>query len=209
VRAIPANDRWSFKETTADASSAYAAANPFTGRASWDCSTGPNNQDFRPGSYGRVYLDHADGNAVFASYGRAMHVVENENSVDVYLFPIRDLDWWGAVQRTVSVTRTSRGAAVTATKQAEISIPALAQLTLVDAQSQRAIIRAGDSVTATFDDGPPGTTRPVTLSMNAIAPILGTPDLDTNSLAGVGPNGWNGAATLNNSPFAKADAAAR
>ena len=62
------------------------------------------------------------------------------------------------------------------------------------------MIRTGDTITVTFDEGPEGLTRPVTMELTPQSLVTGSPDIDTGTLAGVGPRDWSGRATLNPPP---------
>lgn len=187
------------KEVVADASGAYAAGNPFSTFSTTNCSISPKIQDFTPGDLGRAYVLHADANQVFAAYGRSLHVQENTNYIEVYPVVAGGLDWSSTPSRPISVTVTPKqGAPVSASKPSSANPHGQTKFTLTTGGilNQPVLIRVGDSVAVSFDEGPVGTTRPVALSLNSLALVTGTPDVDTNTLAGVGPRGWSGQATI-------------
>ncbi|MDP2659756.1 MAG: hypothetical protein Q8R28_03410 [Dehalococcoidia bacterium] len=205
VRVVPLDDRAARREVVADSSGVYSAGSPFTSLSNSTCAESPKTEDFTPGDSGRVYVRHPDGNEVFASYGRSMHVLENENYLEIYPFVARDLDWSTTPSRAITVTVTPKLASpvtVQANSQASRSGKTQVRVT-TGTPSQKVLIRFGDSVAVSFYEGPVGLTRQVTLSMNSLALVTGAPDVDTNTLGGVGPKGWPGRATLNPPPTVK------
>lgn len=205
IRTVPLDDRAARREVVADSNGIFSAGNPFTSFSNSSCSETTKVEDFTPGDSGRVYVRHSDGNEVFVSYGRSMHVLENENYVEVYPFVMRDLDWSSTPQRMITVTVTPRqGSPATVQVNSSVMQSGKTQVYVTTgAQNQKVLIRVGDTISVGFDEGPSGSTRPVILSMNSIALVTGTPDVDTNTLAGVGPKGWPGQATINPPPTVK------
>jgi hypothetical protein len=199
----------------ANAANAYTAGNPFTSFSDASCTTSTSTQSFLPGAVGRAYVTHADGNTVFTVWGREMHVNENENFAELYYFPTQNLDWsttpqWSKVTSTVTVTKangTSTSVVCPTTYPntqctGAGGLPADTKAYVLDAQSQKVIVYAGDGVSASFTEGPPaGPNRQVTLSLAGIPLITGSPDVTTSTVAGVGPANWDGLGTLN-SPIA-------
>src|SRR5262249_25167350 len=211
VKVIPATARTVSQTAVANAANAYTAGNPFSSFSDASCTTSTSTQSFLPGAVGRAYLTHADGNTVFAVWGREMHVNENENFAELYYFPTQNLDWsttpqWSKVTSTVTVTKASGTSAsvvcptTSPNTQCTVAggLPADTKAYVLDAQSQKVIVYAGDGVSAIFTEGPPaGPSRPVTLSLTGIPLITGSPDVTTSTVAGVGPANWDGLGTLN------------
>jgi hypothetical protein len=204
MRVIPAGDRASRSEVTSGGDGQYRAGNPFTQVGAANCADTPKTFDFVPGDSGRAYVEHGDNNEVFAAYGRSIHVNQNENYVELFQFDERDLDWHTPPpQRIATVTLKPRqGAPLTVQQKAEYGRPGKTKVTLLDGQGQRVLIRAGDSITATFDEGPDRLMRSTSMEVKPQALVTGSPDTDTGTLAGVGPRGWMGRATLNPEPKA-------
>lgn len=200
LRAIPENDRWSYRVTTADQTNRFSAGNPFRNVSSHNCSEQDKTEDFDKADSGRVYYRHPDGNAVFAHYGRVMWVNQNEQYVDVWPFVWRDVDWDGTPGKravTVTLTRRDGSAPITTGVQSEPNHPGAAKIAFVDAQGQRVLIRAGDSVTASFLEGPDdGPQRLATLTLDRQPLVLGVPDVDSSTIAGIAARGWHGGATM-------------
>lgn len=210
LRVIPYNDRPARRELVADASGTYTAGNPFTYTNTSSCAESSKVEDLDLGDSGRTYLRHADSNRVFAAYGRSINVQENENTVEVYPFVLGGLDWGGlAPTRAISVTLTPKaGSPVTASGLSSTFNSGKVKLSLTSVvsgttQTLPVLIRVGDTISVSFDEGPTGLTRPVTISMGPLALITGSPDVDTYTLAGVGPKGWTGLAVLNSDSTAK------
>jgi hypothetical protein len=193
VRVVPADDRDSRQEATADSGGRYSAGNPFKYLSPSSCSESNKTENFIPGDSGRAYIRHNDGNEVFAVYGRSMHVNENEKYVELYQFVIQDLDWWDTPRRTALLTQThSNGTSESPVQaQAESTRPGKTKL------YPNALIRPGDSILAAFEEGPEGLKRSVNWNLKSIALITGSPDRDASTLAGVGYKDWYGQATLN------------
>src|SRR5438093_12526379 len=103
---------------------AYDGGNPFVNTNDYNCSTTSSVQTVAPGNSGRTYLTHPDGNAVFVTWGRSMHVNENENFVEVYGYPTQNLDWFSVPQIQVTVTLTPRdgGSPTVATASSDYSL---------------------------------------------------------------------------------------
>jgi hypothetical protein len=197
VRVIPAADRTTRRDLTAGADGKFRAEQPFTAVSSSNCSLSEKTLDFDPGESGRVYAELAHGDKVFAAYGRSIHVNLNENYLELYQFPTRDLDWSSVTGRTAAITVTRRGggAPVESSVKADNGRPGKTRVTLTDSAGARVILRSGDVIRARFDEGPGTTTRTVTLDFT-LPLATGSPDITTHTLAGVGPRGWNGRATL-------------
>ncbi|MBI2940639.1 MAG: hypothetical protein HYY04_09400 [Chloroflexi bacterium] len=209
VRVVPENDRTARQEVVVGSDGTYRARNPFISLSNGTCTESTTTKSLAPGDAGRAYVRHADGNEVFAAYGRSMHVNLNENYLELYLFATRDLDWDPTTRRTATVTLTPRqGSPTTVDVLADFGREGKTRVSLVDGQSQRVIIRPGDSLTATFDEGPGAPIRTASLAMSTLPLVTGSPDTDTDTLAGVGPRGWDGQALLNPPPTAKAGAIA-
>jgi hypothetical protein len=198
VRVVPAEDRSARREVVVDASGAYRAGNPFTYFTNSSCAETTKNEDFTLGKFGRVYVRHDDGNEVFAAfYTRSMNVNENENYLELYPFVLRGLDWWQTPVRSVATTLTPRqGSPTTVNTNSTNSANGLTKISIADSQGQKVLIRAGDSLSATFDEGPNGVTRQASLAMSSLPLITGSPDTDTSTLAGIGPLNWYGYASL-------------
>lgn len=204
LRVVPQADRASRFEATVGADGRFKIENPAV-QISSTCGESSKTFDFAPGDSGRVYVQKGDNNEVFAAYGRSIHVNQNENYIELFQAPTRDLDWIDIPQRTATVTLTPRTAApLTVTAKSEAVRTGKTKVYLVDGLNQRVLIRAGDSISATFDEGPVGLTRPTTIEVKAMALVTSSPDLEANNLAGVGPRGWVGRATLNAPPTAPA-----
>ena len=197
LRVIPAGDRTTHRELNADADGKFRAGQPFRAVSSTSCAESDRTLDFDPGDSGRVYADVADGDKLFAGYGRSIHVNLNENYFELYQFPTRDIDWATVAGRTTAITVTPRagGATVTASVKADAGRAGKTRVTLLGASGERVILRAGDVIRAQFDEGPAGTLRPVTIDFT-LPLATGSPDLTSHTLAGVGPKGWGGRATL-------------
>ncbi|HEV8636459.1 MAG TPA: hypothetical protein VG370_19725 [Chloroflexota bacterium] len=195
LRVIPASDRTSYRDLTPGADGKFRAAQPFTSVSSTNCAESPKTLAFDPGASGRVYAKLADGNELFAAYGRSIHVNLNENYFELYQFPTRGLDWESITARDVAITVTPRQGSVFNTTVRGQTGGSKTSVTLTTPQGERVILRAGDSIRATFDEGPTGTTRPVTVEF-VLPLVTGSPDIVTHTLAGVGPKGASGRATL-------------
>jgi hypothetical protein len=204
VRVVPSDlPRANRREVTAGPTGAYSAGNPFTNQSDTSCAESPRTLDFTPGDSGRAYVRHADGNEVFAAYGRAMHVHQHENYAELYVYPTRDLDWDITPQRTVQVTLTPKqGPSTALAATPSPGRPGKTQVYLANAQG-KVIIRGGDSLTATFDEGPNGVTRSTTIALEAMPLVTGSPDVETSTVGGIGPRAWGGRVTLNPQPVAR------
>lgn len=202
LRVIPTKDRTAFAQVTADGSGSYATGSSFTTVTDSNCNQGTKTEDFKPGDGGRVYLTHPDGSRVFEGFGRSISVNENENFVELYLYATQGVDWQNTPQVPVQVTITpSNGTPTTVAAKGGGPGNGDTKVYLVDSSQQKIIIRAGDSISATFSEGPSGTTRDASISVSSIPLITGSPDLDSNTLAGVGPQSWWGQALLNAPPY--------
>jgi hypothetical protein len=197
VRVIPAADRATRRDVAAGADGKFRAEQPFTAISSTNCASSERALDFDPGDAGRVYAELAEGDKMFAAYGRSMHVNLNENYLEVYQFPTRDLDWTNVNARstTITVTRRAGGPPIEVVTKADSGRPGRTKVTLTDSTGERVILRSGDLIRAQFDEGPITPTRAVTLDFT-LPLATGSPDITTHTLAGVGPRGWNGRATL-------------
>ena len=196
VRAIPADDRDTYREVSPGADGAYRATQPFTSVSSTSCGESTKTADYSPGDSGRVYANLADGNALFAAYGRSIHVNLNENYLDLYQFVSRGLDWSFPPARQATITLTPRsGPVVTRNVTADLGVPGRTRVTLTTVPGGDAInMHPGDSIRATFLEG---LTQTRTVTIDFTLPLLtATPDVRTSTLAGVGPRGLNGHATL-------------
>ncbi len=199
LRVIPARDRAARTEVVVAGSGGFAAGNPYTTLNLATCVESTRTYDFAEGDHGRVYLRYADGNEVFAFYGRFMSVNQNENRVELWFFPLRGLDWTSTPSREVSVTLTPKtGSPVTTTKPLGSGH---GTIEIVDGSGARVLIRAGDRLDVTFTEGPvSGPTRSATMTFDQIALLTASPDTDDNTVAGVGPTadwprgGWQGRA---------------
>ncbi|MCL5265534.1 MAG: hypothetical protein M1343_10175 [Chloroflexi bacterium] len=137
-------------------------------------------------------------------YCDSMHVNQNENYLELYLYATRDLDWFSVPPQTVTVTPTPKqGSPATVYPTSDASRQGKTRVYITDALSQKVLIRAGDSILANFFEGVGATTRQVSLTMTSLPLITGSPDIDTSTVAGVGPQGWGGTALLNSPPSAK------
>ncbi|MBI2908518.1 MAG: hypothetical protein HYX92_12810 [Chloroflexi bacterium] len=204
VKVIPADDRYARREVTVDPSGVFNAGNPFNYTNSGNCSETTKNEDFAPGDSGRVYLGLPDGSQVFAAYGRSIHVTQNENYVELYQFATRDIDWYPTPRRSATVTLTPKqGSPLSVSVKADYGQAGKTKVSLMDTGGQRVLIRPGDSLSVAFDEGPDEITRPVSLSFGSLPLVTGSPDLDAGTLAGVGPRGWAGRATLTTVSAAK------
>lgn len=199
LRIIPRGDRSAYHLATADGSNRFTADNRYRNFIGFNCTEVDKTEDFVAASSGRVYYWHADGNAVFAHFGRAMWVNQNDRTIEVWAFILRDLDWWPfPPQRQMTVTLTPRdgSAATTLSGSTDFTGSGHVRIDLSDASNQPIVVRAGDTVSATFDEGPAGHTRSVTLAVQNQPRVLAVPDVDTSTVAGVGPSGWPGGTTL-------------
>jgi hypothetical protein len=211
VLTVPDNFKTASKSVSVGSTGAYAIGNPFNNFADSTCSTTSWTETFSPGNTGRTYLTHADGNRVFAVWGRSLHVNENEAFLDLYLYPTQNLSWSWTPSRspvTATVTLTPAGGSPVSVQCVSTGCPPdytladHAQVTITNNTGQKVIIRAGDSVSATFVEGVGSTLRPVTLTLSAIPLVTGSPDPISSTLAGVGPPSWTGQALLNAPPSA-------
>lgn len=204
VRVVPGAPRTAQREAVAGSDGAYAAGNPLTLTNSLSCAETKFDKDFVPGEAGRAYLRHADGNEVFAGYGRSIHVNLQENYLEIYSYPLQDQDWEPTPRRPVTTTLAPRdGDPITVGALAEFGRPGKTKVTFNDARGGRVLIRAGDTLTATFEEGPPGLTRPVSLVLGPLPLVTGSPDMESDTVAGVGPRSWGGQARLTSQPDAR------
>jgi len=193
---IPADDKASRTDTVVDGAGHFAARNPYTSTRLTTCEESTKTEDFAQGDSGRIYLRYADGNAVFAFYGRAMSANENENRLELWIFPLRNIDWTTTPSRQATVTLTPKiGEPVTVTKELT-GANGHGMVDITDADGTRALIRAGSSLRVTFSEGPNTLTRQATMSFDNIALLTASPDTESNTLAGVGPIGWPGRAQI-------------
>jgi hypothetical protein len=206
VKVIPATLRTSFQTATTNSGGSYNAPSPFTNLSDVNCSASSFPETFTPGATGRAYLTHPDGNQVFVTWGRSLHLNEDENVVDLYEFPAQNLDWNGTlppltVPATVTLTSPTGSTAVgySSARPANCPLPSLndTPVCLLDAQNQKALIQAGDTITATFAEGPVGgPSRLVSLTVASLPLVTGSPEVGSNTLAGIGPASWAGRAQL-------------
>ena len=167
------------------------AQNPYTSLNLSTCGESTKTEDFTPGESGRVYLRYPNGNAVFAFYGRAMNVNENENRVGLWIFASRGIDWTSVPSRRATVTLTEGVDPYAELGSGYKDLSGTTGTGIVeikDGLSNRALIRATQNLTAEFDEGPVGLTRHVVMPFNSIPLLTGSPDVDNSTLAGVGPN---------------------
>ena len=202
LRVVPEKDRAAWKQVTASASGGYAAANPYATLNASNCSVTTKTESLSFGDYGRVFLKHADGNEVFTTfYNRMLHVFENANIVTLSGFVMRALDWPDILPvgtRGVTVRYTPK-AGQDGAGAGSVNFPNSIEgktgniaLKLDSDPTVDALIRAGGSLVATYDEGALGMTRPVTLTMSPLPLVIGSPDTDTHTVAGVGPVHWQG-----------------
>jgi hypothetical protein len=216
LRVVPEKDRASSTQLTSLAGGGYAATNPYTSIDS-QCDQSSTTETLNFGDNGRVFLLHPDGNEVFTTfYTRALHVLENSNIVWLTGWVTRGIDWLLPGSGPVTVTYTSppgytppAGQTGTGTGYCQLQNN-LASQTVQNVpiyqfnvptndctqnnqlKKLASLIRPGGTVTATFDEGPVWLPRPVTLTMASLALETGIPDVDADTLAGVGPFGWKG-----------------
>jgi hypothetical protein len=211
VRVVPYDERTTRREVVADGSGSFVADNSYTSTSTSTCGESVKLRDLTTGNTGRAYVRHDDGSEVFAAFGRSISVHEHEFYTELYLSPNRTIDW-------VSVTSTSGGPiGATLTRPDGSTVagvvtptgtqcpsdnfpsPQINPLTCVafkDASGAGVLIRPGDSIAVSFTEGLGTATRRADLAMGSLPLITGTPDVDTNTIAGVGPREWGGRATL-------------
>jgi hypothetical protein len=85
---------------------------PYASFSTNTCATSTWNNTITEGSAGRTYLVHPDGSRAFVSWGRSIHVNENGNSVESYLYPTQNLDWFSipfnfGISATVTLVPTN------------------------------------------------------------------------------------------------------
>lgn len=196
LRAVPLSDRTSYRDLSAGSDGTYRAAQPFADISASSCALSSKTREFDPADSGRVYANLSTGDALFAAYGRSLHVTLNENYIELYQFVTRDLDWTTTPRRDATIALTQRtGGTATKTVAADVGRPGKTRFSLTDPAQQPIILRPGDAIRATFLEGPDGNTRPVTIDF-LLPMVTGTPDIVTNTIAGVGPRGPAGHATL-------------
>jgi hypothetical protein len=196
LRAIPFLAKSAYQTAIADTSGNYTIANPFLSYIDTTCSTISSTQPFNPGvsqSAGRTYLTHADGNQVFAGWGRSMHVLENSTQIELDLFPTQNVDLLTTPTITSTVTVTPQGGAPLIDTDPTIgSLSGYLKVTTLPVP-----IQSGASVMVSFVEGPfGGPFRPTTISLGTVPLVTAAPDFKKNTLAGVGPASWTGAATM-------------
>ncbi|MBI2952697.1 MAG: hypothetical protein HYY30_00150 [Chloroflexi bacterium] len=195
-----------YRDVSADANGNYVAGNPYKSFSYSTCADASRTQTFNAGDFGRAYVSHADSNRVFMPYGRLMEVNENENYLEIYQFARRDIDWFGTPSgQEVTVTLTpAQGPPVIVSAASSGGQSGKWPLSKPIPWPQDVHLRARDNLSATFTEGLPfGPTRQATIAMISLPLIIGSPDVDRNTLAGVGPQSWSGQATLNPPPTAK------
>jgi hypothetical protein len=196
LRTIPFLAKSSYQTAIADTTGNYTIANPFLTYIDSTCSTISSTQAFSPGSLqsaGRTYLAHADGNQVFAAWGRSMHIAENSTQIELDLFPTQNIDILSTPTITSTVVVTPQGGV-----PASYTDPTTSSLNgYLKVTNLPVPIQSGASVTISFVEGPPsGPLRPATISLGTVPLITAAPDFKRNTLAGVGPVNWTGAATM-------------
>jgi hypothetical protein len=198
-------DRLAYQIATADATGVYTAGNPYQYYSDSTCATSTRTETFNPNDTGRTYLTHIDGNQVFAAWGGPfgpLNVNENENVAELYLYPTQGIDWYSSPTVTTTVTLAPVTGAP-ATFQQTSSGQNIKVSALFTNGPSKVLIRAGAAITATYSQGPPGgPTQPATIKLSSVPLITGSPDIATNTVAGVGPKDWIGQATLNPPPSA-------
>ncbi len=196
LRVIPDNDRAYWKTLVVPAGGGYAATNPYT-TIDRSCAASTKAESLSFDDVGRVYLEHADGNAVFTTYAtRALGALESGNTGWVTAFTTRGIGWLPASPRPVTLTFTPAAGQLGAGTGHGTIPSGLAgeaeNIPLYQANSAEALIRSDGTVTATFNEGPDWLQRPVTLTLGPLALLTASPDTAANTLAGVGPVGWQG-----------------
>jgi len=206
VKVIPDGFRTSYQIATANGSGNFTATNPYTTYNAASCSTGTYSETFTPGAVGRAYVTHADGNRVFTVWGRSMHVNENENVVELYLYPTANLDWsstpaWSILSPdSVTLTDTPQGSSPVAVTQTTSGMSSYTKVLVVNGANQKVLIRGGDSLSVSFTEGSPGSPeRTATMSLSNIPLVIAIPDVDANTVGGLGASSWSGQALLNGS----------
>ncbi|MHB9034040.1 MAG: hypothetical protein ACYC6L_13460, partial [Anaerolineae bacterium] len=200
LRIVPEKDRAAWKQVTASPSGGYAATNPYQTRSSSNCNMTTKDVNLVFGDYGRVYLQHADGNEVFITfYNRMLRIFDNANIVRVSGFPMRALDWTDILPvgtPTVTVKYTPKPGQ-TGAGTGTINLPVVGWtsdilLKLDSNPAVGALIRAGGSIEATYQEGALGMTRPVTLTLNPLPLEFGIWVSDEDTVAAIGPVHWQG-----------------
>jgi hypothetical protein len=196
VRMIPYYAKSVYQTAVADSTGNYTVANPFLNYNDSTCSTGSTTQTFSPGNAGRTYITHGDGNQVFANWGRAMHILENSNQVELYLYPLQNVDMLttssNGYTSTVAVT-TTVGTSVSYVDSLTGGQTAYVKAFITDSGHNAFPIQNGADVVVSFVEGPPGgPLRPATISLGAVPLITAAPDFTKNTLAGTGPPSWPG-----------------
>lgn len=200
INVIPAQIKAASQLVKVDSSGNFATGNPFTLFYSASCLSVTQSMIFHPGDWGRAYLSHADGNTVFLVWGRSMRVAEDENFVELFMYPYDGLDWYiNPPQTTGTVSLTNAGfPTYTGTGLSDYSLAAYAKIPITDNLGDPIAIRGNASVTATFPEGPPGgPTRTATISVASTPLIIAAPDPVSDSIGGIGPTNWIGSANLN------------
>ena len=138
IRVFPSTDRGLARRGDRRRTAATAPATP-SRRSRTTCAETRQDVRLPPRRLGRAYLTHADNNEVFAVYGRAMHVNQNENYVELYQF-VDCATSTGTTrpQRTATVTLTPRqpGSRAPSRPEADAGRPGKTKIYLLDGQGQ-------------------------------------------------------------------------
>jgi hypothetical protein len=198
VRVIPEGHRTAYVDLTADTSGHFTANNPYTNYTWQNCTLGTTTVGYNPGDGGRVYLQHPDGSQVFSYFGRFIVVNENEPYVEAYIYATHGIPFFTASTQTVTLVDTPpQGSPSTAASNGGGTGNGYVKFSTTTSPIPLTTkVRAGDSITVSFLEGPNGVTRPATITLNTVPLVTGSPDLDTSTLAGVAPSSWWGVATL-------------
>jgi hypothetical protein len=215
LRVVLEKDRAAWKQVTATAGGVYAAANPYATRSSTTCAVTTKTENLNFGDYGRVYYRHPDGNDVFITfYNRMIRGFENANIVTVSGFVMRAMGWKDILPvttRSVTVRFTPKPGQEGA-GTGSINFPTTFEgktsnilLKLDSDPTVNALIRPAGSLVANYLEGADGMTLPVTLTMNPVPLVIGSPDTDTYTVAAVGPVHWMGQDSAALAPYGRID----
>ena len=163
-------DRSSRREVTTEADGAYSAGNPFQTFNWATCANSPKTQALDvtipaiPGvgsiDWGRAYAKHQDGNAVFAVFGRSLHIHEHTRVAVVFLYTWQALDWWSLppARRVRAELTADPGGPAETTYVASVKPTTSGTLgngyTYVDITSATNMIRSGDELVLRYDSNP-------------------------------------------------------
>lgn len=196
VKVIPLNNLSAYYQITADGSGGFVTGKPFA-TTDGGCKQGTWAPGFNQGDGGRIYVLHGDGTRVFTYYGRAINVNENERAIDLYLYLTHGIDWDTATNRQVTVTlMPAQGTPVSVTVNASGNGSDHVSLNSVNLATWPNV-QAGDTVTASFSEGPnSGPQQTATINFASIPLLTGSGNLDNSTLAGAAPAAWWGIARL-------------